>query len=257
MGTIVNSIKKLIPIAFLNFILTYVISLNMEIGFINIGCDVVSNNFFFTLFGGIFASTLVVLICELYKYFDTKKQLENALYVQFAFLYGQLLIIRNNIGRSLHNPNEHLTEKMLQSQTFNSLASLNNIRGIDYCTFRGKSSIERILNSFMSNGALTLENFLIDCRVLDIAISEDKIKLMQMGISNPFITSMSEKSHEVLAILNIQVDGYINFIDSILIEIEKVCNDRFKWIERRNAMSKNILNSKFDGVDKFIEKNKN
>ena len=256
MGTIVGSIKKLIPIVIVSWLLTYVISLNMEIGFMHICSDWISNSFLFTIFSGIFASTLVVLICEVYKYFDMKNRIENALYVQFAFLYGQLLIIRNNIGRSLHNPNELLTDKLLQSQTLNSLTALNNIRGLEYCSYRGNSSIERNLNSFMNKGASKLESFLMDCRVLDLAISEDKIKLMQMGVPNPVITSMSEKSHEVLVILNKQIDGYINDIDSMLIEIEKACNDRFKWLEYRNAMSKNILYSKFDGVDKFIEKNK-
>lgn len=255
MGTIVSSIKKLIPIALISFILTYMISLNMEIGFLNIDSDVISNSFLFTVFSGIFASTLVVLICELYKYYDTKKQMEGVLYMQFAFLFGQLLIIRNNIGRSLQNPNELLIDKLLQSQSLNSLASLNNIRTLDYCSFRHQSSIERSLDSFMSDSVLRLESFLINCRVLDIAINEDKINLMQMGVHNPGITSMSEKSHEVLVILNKQVEGYINEIDSILITIDMECNHRFNWVQRRNIMSQNVLHSKFDGVDEFIAKN--
>lgn len=256
MGTIVSSVKNLMVISFVSFLLTYVISLNAEIGFINIGSDFISNNFLFTVFGGVFASTLVVLICELHKYFDTKRRMVNMLYMQFAFIYGQLLIIRNNIGRSLQNPNEPLTDKMLQFSISNSLTSLNNIRNIEYCSFRGQSRIERGMYSFMVDGALRLESFLIDCGVLDIAISEDKIWFMQKGISNPVITSISQKSHEVLVILNKQVDGCINDIDSMLIEIDKACNDRFKWIERRNAISKNILYSKFAGVDEFIMKNK-
>ena len=135
MGTIVRSLKVLGEVALVFLLLTYVISLNMEIGFINIGSNLISNSFLFAVFSGIFASILVVLICDLHKYFDTKKRVENLLFVQLAYLYGQLLLIRNNIGRSLHNPTESLDHKLLQFSTSNASAFLNNIKGIEYCTY--------------------------------------------------------------------------------------------------------------------------
>lgn len=255
MGTIVRSLKVLGEVALVFLLLTYVISLNMEIGFINIGSNLISNSFLFAVFSGIFASILVVLICDLHKYFDTKKRVENLLFVQLAYLYGQLLLIRNNIGRSLHNPTESLDHKLLQFSTSNASAFLNNIKGIEYCTYGGKSSIERILQLFINDEAVKLEGFLINCGILDIAIHEDAIKYMQCGKPNPVITSASEKSHKVLVILNKQVEGYINEVDSILINIDIGCNNRFNWIQRRNIMSQNVLYSKFDGVDEFIAKN--
>lgn len=256
MGTIVRSIKVLGGVAFVSLVLTYMISLNIEIGFINIGSEAISNSFLFAVLSGIFASTLVVLICDLHKYFDTKNRVENLLYMQFAFLYGQLLLIRNNIGRSLHNPTEPLVNKLLQFSTSNAATSLNNIKGIEYCTFGGESSIERNLQLFINDGAVKLESFLINCGILDIAIHEDTIKYMQYGNPNPVITSASEKSHKVLVILEKQVEGYINEVDAILIDINEKCKNRFNWIQRRNIMSQNILYSKFEGVDEFIAKNK-
>ena len=116
MGTIVRSLKVLGGLSFGFLLLTYLISLNMEIGFINLGSDVISNSFLFAVFSGIFASIWVVLICDLHKYFDTKKRVENLLYMQFVFLYGQLLLIRNNIGRSLHNPTEPLAQNCSSSR---------------------------------------------------------------------------------------------------------------------------------------------
>lgn len=256
MGTIVRSLKVLGGVALISLLLTYVISLNMEIGFVNIGSDVISNSFLFAVFSGIFASTLVVFICDLHKYFDTKKRVENLLYMQFAFLYGQLLLIRNNIGRSLHNPNKPLVHKLLQFSTSNAATFLNNIKGIEYCTFGGESSIERNLLLFINDGAVKIEGFLTDCGILDIAIHEDAIKCVQCGNPNPVITSSSEKSHEVLVILNKQVEGYINEVDSVLININTECKNRFNWVQHRNIMSQNVLHSKFDGVDEFIVKNK-
>ena len=45
--------------------ITYLISLNIEVGFIKLNAPWISNNFALTVFGGAFASMLVVLVCEL------------------------------------------------------------------------------------------------------------------------------------------------------------------------------------------------
>ena len=254
MGTIVRSVKFLAWIALGSLLLTYAISLNMEMWFININSHAISNSFLFALFSGIFASTLVVLICELNKYYDTKKKVENSLYIQFAFLYVQLLIIRNNTAKMLQNPNERLAQNLLQIPTSNSNASLNAIRNLEYCTFRGKSSIELALKSFIGNGNIKLEDFLTNCKFLEIAINEDKIEFMKGGNFSPIITSASDKTHKVLSILNKNVEGFINEIDSLIIKIDNACNNRFIWVERRNAMSQNVLYSKFGEIDDFISK---
>lgn len=254
MGTIVKSVKILVWIAVISLLLTYGISLNMEMRIIYTNFYFVSNSFLFAVFSGIFASTLVVLICELNTYYDTKKRVENSLYMQFASLYVQLLIIRNNTAKMLQNPNERLAQNLLQIPTSNSNASLNAIRELEYCTFRGKSPIELVLKSFIGNGDIKLEDFLINCKFLEIAINEDKIEFMEGGNMSPAITSASDKTHKVLSILNKHVEGFINEIDSVIIKIDNACNNRFIWVERRNAMSQNVLYSKFGEIDDFISK---
>lgn len=256
MKTIVKSIKLLLWIAVISLLLTYIVSLNIELGFISFGGKLMSNSFLFAVFSGVFASSVVVLICELYKYFDTKKRIENLLYMQLAFLHGQLLMIRNSTGHVLQNPNEPLTHNLLQIPLANSSATLNNIKNVEYCSLKKKSKIEQVLNTFIHDGAIRLESFLIDCGLLDIAIREDKISYMLQGNHSPIITSTSEKSHEVLVILNRFVDGHINKVDSILIDIDSNCNGRYQWVERRNIISENIQYSKFGGVDEFIANNK-
>ena len=254
MGTIVRSVKILAWIAFGSLLLTYAISLNMEMGIININSYTISNSFLFTLFSGVFASTLVVLICELNKYYDSKKRVENSLYMQFASLYVQLLIIRNNTAKMLQNPNEQLAQNLLEIPTSNSKASLDSIRNLEFCTFKGKSPIELALKSFIGNGDIKLEDFMTNCKFLEIAINEDKIEFMKGGNFSPIITSASDKTHKVLSILNKNVEGFINEIDSLIIKIDNACDNRFIWVERRNAMSQNILYSKFGGIDEFISK---
>lgn len=254
MKTIVNSIKFLVWVATISLLITYFISVNKEIGFIYIRSNYISNDFLFAVFSGIFTSTLIVLICELYKYYDTKKRVENAWYTLLASLYGQLLIVRNSVGRYLHNSDESLPMDLLRIPVSNSLLILNNLRGLGYCTFGGNSEMERVLTLFIENESVSLENFLVDSGFLDIAVSEDRIRFMQCGV-NPTITSSSEKTHKVLTIINKQVERHLNEVDAALIRIDKGCNDRFDWIQRRNVMSQNILYSKFGGLEDYISKN--
>ena len=54
-------------------IITYIISLNISYGWFDIKW--ISNSFLLTIIGGAFASMLVVLICEIQKYYFTKKDI--------------------------------------------------------------------------------------------------------------------------------------------------------------------------------------
>lgn len=48
-------------------VFTYLITLNMEIGFLNLDTSWLSKNFALTICGGVFVSLLVMLICEVQK----------------------------------------------------------------------------------------------------------------------------------------------------------------------------------------------
>ena len=57
-------------------ILTYIITLNVEVAFFAPNWPWISNNFALTVCGGIFASTLVVMLCEVQKYLSNKSSCE-------------------------------------------------------------------------------------------------------------------------------------------------------------------------------------
>ena len=69
---------SIVSIVFL--ILTYAVTVNAEAHFVVLDSVWISNNFLITLFGGIFASMLVVLLCEIQKYLSSKSRTEQYLF---------------------------------------------------------------------------------------------------------------------------------------------------------------------------------
>ena len=86
METSVKIIKFTTVMSGIFMILTYGVSLNVAYLWFDI--EWLSNNFLLTIFGGIFASMLVVLICEVHKYLLLKREAENQI-----FYYAHLHIL--------------------------------------------------------------------------------------------------------------------------------------------------------------------
>ena len=74
-------IKFCIRFAVILALITWLITVNIETGFIKLGSIWISNNFLLTVVGGSFASMLVVLICEVQKYIYTKNQNEQSMFI--------------------------------------------------------------------------------------------------------------------------------------------------------------------------------
>lgn len=70
--------QTIIFLAILGFVfigIAYAISVNMEIGIWSINSNYISNNFLFTCFSGAFASILVLLATEIYRFRQNQKVL--------------------------------------------------------------------------------------------------------------------------------------------------------------------------------------
>ena len=77
-------------ISLLFLILTYLVSVNIEGNFIKFNTVWISNSFWLTLFGGVFASMLVVVLCEIQKYLSTKANAEQFIFFQALYLFQAL-----------------------------------------------------------------------------------------------------------------------------------------------------------------------
>lgn len=71
--------------------MTYLISIKGVLGIDEIKW--LPDTFLFAVFGGAFASMLVVMICEISKYYENRESTETFLYSHLYYLYGQLQIM--------------------------------------------------------------------------------------------------------------------------------------------------------------------
>ena len=217
--------------------LSYAISINMEIGFCAVNSAFISNNFLFTCFSGAFASILVLIATEAYRFVQTKKALEQFLFGQLVFIYGQLQIANTNIHNFLSG-NILVAENLLEYLS-NSIKQITpSLRSLDYNPVIPNNRarvIKNIIIRLFSSEIPQLESLAGDCIYLPIAINTDKLEALQNGEPNPVVMSLSPNTNKTLKLLN---DDILRLKALILIDITElnaVCDNRFHWnnIERQ------------------------
>ena len=214
------------------FVLTYVISLNVENHFIPISSRWLSNEFLFTIVGGAFASLLVVLICEIIKYRQQKFIAENALFTYLSHLYGQFLIIQNNCKRAL-NSQDIVADNLIQSNYAAML--VDNINGIDY-TPLCSNKIVKILNQFKKDKHTAFKSVITDFIFFRIAIGEDKISSMRLGNSEN-VRPDAPNVNKVLNKVICQTSTILIYLDQIISQIDDEFGNRYNWQQLKKSMS--------------------
>lgn len=100
-----------------------------------------NSDFLFSVFSGIFASFIVVLITEIKKYFDNKSMAEDCIYDNCVGLYRELTVQIKQLNMYLENKAEQFPGAILDHR-MPSLSSFNNtLRLIDYTTMRKKYAV--------------------------------------------------------------------------------------------------------------------
>lgn len=234
--------------------ISYFISLNIEIGFWVINSQFISNNFLFTCFSGAFASILVILATEIYRFVQVKKSIEQFLFTQLAFIYGQLQIARTSIDNLLAK-NELVPENLL-FQLSNTIKQITpSLHSIDYNTFISTNK-SRIIGSIVfrliSTEISHMDELSRDCIYLPMAISTDKLDLLNAGNHNPIITSTSLNTRKALQVLHKEISQLRTVISVDITELNAVCDNRFHWNDIKRGMS-NIPENE-SSLEAFISK---
>lgn len=235
MSAIVNTIKKLWGILIGVLGLTYFISLNMENHFIELNVTWISNYFLFTIEGGVFASLIVVLICELVRYHQLKLATENALLVYLGNLYGQFLIIRSNCKRSLNNA-IIVPENLIQSNCDNATIIADSVFKIDYKLICKYNRVEELLNQFKANKYVDIKNVLISFIFLRIAINEDKKLLIQQRESE-LVKSTCPNTNKVLNKVVNQSTTILTYLDQVLTQMDDELGHKYQWQSKKQVLN--------------------
>lgn len=246
MSTSVNTIKMLLWALFGMFALTYLLSLNIENHFVVINSKWVSNSFLFTIAGGIFASLIVVILCELVRYRQIKYTTEITLITNLASLYGYFLTIKSNCKRALGSQ-DALADNLIQPTCDNATMTADYINGIDYTSFCN-NKIQEILTVFKTEKLLAIKYVLVSFRFYRIAYNEDKMAFIKRRESE-IVTSNCPNVNKALHKIVNQTSTILSYLDTIITDLDNELGKKYDWQTRKQAVNsyqKNYTSQNFD-----------
>ena len=235
MSVNIKMMKFLLVLAVIFGGLTYFLSVNIEKHIIVLHSDWISNNLAFTLSSSIFASVILLLLNEFRQYKIAKRRNQDILFSQMGFLYGQALIMQNNMRRCVENSEEIVSDILLDQSVFLCRQSLSNIENIDYETFVIKDKVCQVILAIRKDKTL-LETFFTECIHLKMAINEDRLYNLQTTGNYGNITAESPKTRQVLLILQKKLLPMLVEINSLLEEFDKSVGGRYRWSTIRDDM---------------------
>ena len=226
----IKTIKFLTILSVVLLLVTYSISLNDENRWIILNTPWLSNSFAFAIAGGTFASSLVVLACELQKYQSIKRQTEDYIFRQLFSLYVQVTIIHYNTKRQLNDISTPVPNNLIDEISNRGKMVLTSLSSIEYYTFCKHNAIKKQLVQYRGKSGTRIRLFLQNSVFLKMAINEDKIALLKQG-RDVSITSDMPKTHQTLKKIFDDSSVVLTFIEKSLDIINKECKKRYHWSE--------------------------
>lgn len=232
----INTIKFLVVLSIILLIVTYGIALNGENRWIVLDTPWLSNSFGFAIAGGSFASSLVVLACELQKYQSIKRQTEDYIFGQLFSLYAQVTIIHYNTKRQLNDISSPVPNNLIEEIASRGKMCLTSLTSVEYFTFCKYNAIKKQLIQYRGKGGTRIQLFLQDSVFLKMAINEDMIAMLKQG-KDELITSQNTKTHQALKKIFDDSSVVLSLIEKSLGIIDKECKKRYHWSElKRNVI---------------------
>lgn len=228
MSVNIKMMKFLFVLAVIFGGLTYFLSVNIEKHIIVLRSDWISNNLAFTLSSSIFASVILLLLNEFRQYKIAKRRNQDILFSQMGFLYGQFLIMQNNMRRCIENTEEIVPDILLDQSVFLCRQSFGSIENLDYEPFTEKDKVGQVILSIIKDKTL-LETFFTECIHLKMAINEDRLYNLQTTGNYGNITAESPKTRQVLLILQKKLLPLLVEINRLLEEFDKSVGERYRW----------------------------
>lgn len=244
----IETIKFTAIISSIFALLSYFVTLNIELAFFVPQWPWVSNNFVLTMCGGIFTSTFVVLFCELQKYLSNKANYEQYLFYQTMYLYSLLFQMQKNVEEYIANKEETVSEGLLEKSAQMAQCQVNAIRGIDYVTFRKQNPLVIAHRNFCTKKLSEISSALGYWNYLKRAILSKRItNLQETGRDMP-ITSADTLINQTLVIIREKYLSLLNDLSGYLEVIDQACNNRFGWNEMKSKISGSYI-SIFNSAD--------
>ena len=233
-------------------IITYAVTLNVEVGYINLETPWISNNFVLTVCGGAFASMLVVLACELQKYFELKRATQDEMFRHTGYIYMQLIILKNQIQNWLASPDQLIPKEILDNPAQYLRNEISILTGIEYSTFSKKEDLHKRYIDFSESTLRDVLSFVNCINYLTIAVNTDKINNLILTKHEGSITSASPLTNKTLNKFYAELDPFIEKADLFLQFMDGQCGNRFNWSLRKLAMQMGMEQPSHMTFEEFI-----
>lgn len=210
-------------------VLTYIVTLNIEMEFFQPNWSWMSNNFALTVCGGAFASFFVVMLCEAQKYRSNKLSCENYLYTQALYLYSVLYYMYKNIDEYIADQNKPVPDNLIDERIMMIRSQSMAIRSVDYVTFCKNNVLVTAHQDFCSNGLAMVDSIIGSGNYLKMAIFQTQIKNLEDTYSKGTITSADKLVTQTLAAFKNQILPALSDVSTYLGIINQHCSGRYNW----------------------------
>lgn len=224
-------------------VLTYLVALNMETYKLNIMW--IPNDFALTICGGVFASTFVVLICEVRRYLTMKTSSEMQIYYHARDLYAFLFTMKQNISAYLENPEAKVPSNVIDQSIANIQSAFFALQSVNYMPLTQSNLLFTAHQRFLSKTATDIGLLTMYSNEINIAINKIKIRYQ-----NPHsqVTSMDEPLRRVLSYQYDRTSGILDKVDEYLDDIDEHLKGKCDWHKTREEIHSKYINI-FDAYD--------
>ena len=231
MSTNIKVIRFTSILSLILSILTYAISLNIAYDW----CEWkwLSNDFLLTFFGGAFASMAVVLICEIQKYLQNKKECCEQLFLHTSYIYAQLFSLNYTLSELIANPDARIYTTNINRYLETTKYEIGIIDRIDLSVFLKKSQLNIQHSMYHKWLHKVLAMFLNECVYIDMAVNTDKINNLKQFKTEGVITSSSPTTGSVLKKLQPKFSSLLVFVNKYLEFLDNYSENKYNWKQKK------------------------
>ena len=235
----------------LTLLLTYFASVNFFCGDFNMPW--LSNDLLMAVFGGVFASAFVVMLCEIQKYRMSNSLAIHTLYCNAFVLFLQAVIMQNTLDQYIKHPDEIVAKDALNNCIQKSFEITQNIIVCDYNPFiKIKNKLLKAMIAFRNEEAQIYE-ILNECGCYyKIAINNSMILHSQNGEAQN-VFGRDELIQKTSRVLISRLETMKKICDEFLMVIDN--KGKYQWnIKKQNINSESIDSIRALDLEEYIKK---
>ena len=217
-------------------VLTYMVDVNVQFGFIRANSLFISNSFCFAILSGILTGVVVALAAEIRQYLLHKRDAINVLYSIASELYALISVQKASIKYYINNINASIPENIggdFERQPI--LVRSSQLKTIDYVPYSKKDDIRLALKEFLK------QLDMIECAArnlvdLQIAYNQTKISFYEKNDNQSKVTAESSIMLNALKEKHGVMKECLEVLNGFCSEFEKTDSKHFKWKSGKKAV---------------------